>query len=691
MSESTNNLAAIAALQQRIATLPPEQLATAVAQLNDLLAKQALLEQGTRNVKANDVSGSIVTGNNNSVSHIHNVYQQAPGRPFLDETAFTVALGRYLGWVERRYGRLDLRGVEKREQQILSLTLDDVYVSLAAIVAQERKKQRRPLSPEAEKRQEPMDMRRLLRLAPRLVITGGPGSGKTTYLRLIAASVARALRLKQPEWVEIHLGLVEPLPLPIIVSLSDYNQYRRENKQPTDPRQGTLITFISHTLIRQQAAIGLPDDFFERLLMQGHNCLLLLDGLDEVANERERTLVRRAVEELAITDGVRQIVVTSRSRAYQGAAVLPEEFRVASVQPMTPDQVNALAARWCRAVYDSDNAPAEALRLQAAIAGLEQHRAARQEQRLAETPLLVTIIAIVHYNQRRLPEQRAELYEKCVEVLLTEGHHSASDATYELADWGGTLTEKRGLLAFLAFEMMGAGETAGRSVSEWQLKTWLLPRLTRRYGEAAAIPQLTTFIQAMRERGSLLDERGGDYQFTHLTFQEFLCAYHLAETVRDPAKIVAFLQDKNRLSEAWWREVVLLTAGYLALKSDETAHLFLDALMRLPPQNRLALAAAELAGTALLELDSPDGELKTAVSNRLVMLLTDKAVQADPALRMIAGDALGRLDDPRPGVCTREPDLVPVPDGKFLMGDRKLHEIDITQPYAIGRTPVTNA
>lgn len=699
--------AQIAAFQEEIGTLDLDQLSSAVAHLQDLSnqrdALRARLEGegtvvqgsenkvvGARGAKADDVGGSIVTGDNNSVTHIYHTYQQAPGRPFLNEDDFTAALGRYLAWVERRYGRLDLRGVEKREQQVLSLTLDDVYVSLAAVVTPERKDQRRLVDKTPGERQEPVDMHRLLELGPRLVITGGPGCGKTTYLRLIAASVARALRLNQPDTAQTYLGLAEPLPLPIVVSLSEYNRYRRRYSQPDNPRQGTLIAFISHSLIRQSAVIGLPDDFFERLLGQGHNCLLLLDGLDEVANERERNLVRRAVEELAFNDGIRQVVITSRSRAYQGEAVLPEEFRLATVQPMTPEQVNALAARWCHAVYESEDALDEAPRLQEAIARLERHRAARGESRLAETPLLVTIIAIVHYNQRRLPDQRAELYEKCVEVLLTEGHHSASDATYELADWGGTLAEKRGLLAYLAFEMMQAGEAVGRSVSEWQLRTWLRPRLVRRYGEEEADGQLNSFIQAMRERGSLLDERGGDYQFTHLTFQEFLCAYHLAETVRDPGKIVAFLREERRLGEAWWREVVLLTAGYLALKSTETALAFLEALNGLKPDDALALAAAELAGTALLGLDSEDGVKNRVVANRLVTLLTDKTVQAEPDLRMMAGDALGRLGDPRPGVCTPEPDLIPIPAGTFLMGDEELHEIEIAQPFAIGRFPITN-
>jgi predicted NACHT family NTPase len=324
------------------------------------------------------VIGGDVQGNV-TVHHIHNIYQQAPGQPLLDEAAFTKALDGYLKWVVQRYGRLNLRGVEKREQQILSLTLDDVYVSLAAIVTPERKKRQMeaemlrqerlesvdmrrllPLSPrpaaniaqairhnqaqaiaQQEDRLEPIDMRRLLPLSPRLVITGGPGCGKTTYLHLLAANIARAIHHNQAEAIAAQLGLAAPLPLPIVVSLSDYNRYRRQVSQAHDPRQGTLIAFISYSLIQQQAAIGLPTDFFERLLVQGRSCLLLLDGLDEVANERERVLVRRAVENLAYNDGVRQVVVTSRSRAYQGQAVLPEEFRVAAVQPMSSEQVAA--------------------------------------------------------------------------------------------------------------------------------------------------------------------------------------------------------------------------------------------------------------------------------------------------------------------------------------------------------------
>jgi formylglycine-generating enzyme required for sulfatase activity len=700
--------AQIAALQKQIAASSPEQLAVVVTQLQTLIAQRdnlqaqvegnALVVQGREQKVATersaivdgDVGGHLVTGDNNSVSLIRNIYQQAPGTPALDEKQFDTALGRYLAWVERRYGRLNLRGVEKREQQVLSLTLDDVYVSLAALVNPQRKRHGRPDMQLRQERVEPMDMSRLLPLSPRIVITGGPGCGKTTYLHLIAGGVARAMRLNEAKPIADHLGLTEPLPLPIVVSLSEFNRYRRRQHHVHDPHQGTLIRFVSHSLIRQQAAIRLPDDFFERLLVQGRACLLLLDGLDEVANERERVLVARAVENLAYNDGVRQIVVTSRTRAYQGQAVLPEEFRAAAVQPMSPDQVDALAGRWCTAVYDETEAAQETTLLQGAITGLERLREARNEPRLADTPLMVTIIAIVHYNQRRLPEQRAELYEKCVEVLLTEKHKPATEATFELADWGGSLAEKRGLLGRLAYQMMQAGEDAGRQVSESQLKAWLRPRLARLYGETEAEAQLTTFIRAMRERESLLDERGGSYQFTHLTFQEFLCAYHLAENVRDPQKMAAFLAEKDRLADAWWRETALLTAGYLGLKSLETALDFLHVLTTLAAADEVTLAAAELAATAFLELDSQDAVTKRDITKRLAGLLTDPALQATAALRMLGGDALGLLGDPRPGVCTLEPELLSIAAGRFLMGEAP-YEIEIEQPFAIARYPVTNA
>ncbi len=79
-----------------------------------------------------------------------------------------------------------------------------------------------------------------------------------------------------------------------------------------------------------------------------------------------------------------------------------------------------------------------------------------------------------------------------------------------------------------------------------------------------------------------------------------------------------------------------------------------------------------------------------ALRRHLAQVLADPA--APPAQRASAGDALGLLGDPRPGVRSLEPDLIPITTGlRFRMGEQTLTQVTIAQPYAIGRYPVTNA
>ncbi|MBI1299715.1 SUMF1/EgtB/PvdO family nonheme iron enzyme [bacterium] len=650
-----------------------------------------------------DIKGDFV--NRDKITHIYHVYQSAPGQPILDEAGFTAAVSRYLSWVRNRYGQLNLRGVQRRERQALTLTLEDVYVSLQAMVTPKRNERRRAKKSEMLEEQaetQTVDMAQLLALGERLAIIGGPGSGKTTFLHIIASALAHALLTDEVADVQRYLGLEKELPLPIFVTLSDYNRYRRqcENTANHDPRQGTLTAFISHSLIRQEAALGLPADFFERLLGQGKRCIVLLDGLDEVADERERMLVRQAVENLAANQGVGQMLVTSRTRAFQGRSMLSEEFRVAQVQAMTLEQAQALAGRWCEAVYDETRAAEQSVRLQDAIASLEAMRERRGESPLVDSPLLVTIVAIVHYNDRRLPDERADLYTRCVDVLLAESYKPESQATFDLVDWGGNEREKRSLLAYLAFCMMSAGETSGRSVDETQIRRWLRSGFARLNGEDKADAALDIFLQAMSERGSLIDERGGRYQFIHLTFQEFLCAAYLVDTLRENAKIVAKLFEDGRIAQSWWRETVLLTVGYMGLESIDAPLTLVHALANHNADPVTVVAAVEVSTVAFLEQNGQDDVTKSMLRARLVNLIQDKTHPGSPEQRLATGKALSRLGDPRPGVGVRSdglPDIdwVKIPEvdeqGRFdfLYGEKGERRSEPT--FWMARYPVTYA
>ncbi len=97
----------------------------------------------------------------------------------------------------------------------------------------------------------------------------------------------------------------------------------------------------------------------------------------------------------------------------------------------------------------------------------------------------------------------------------------------------------------------------------------------------------------------------------------------------------------------------------------------------------------DAAGRLLSGEADTDGPKHRAHRKQLFRVICDPD---EPAQRRVsAGDALGLLDDPRDGVTTLEPDLIPITEAlTFLMGEEK-QKVTVAEPFAIARYPVTNA
>jgi formylglycine-generating enzyme required for sulfatase activity len=224
--------------------------------------------------------------------------------------------------------------------------------------------------------------------------------------------------------------------------------------------------------------------------------------------------------------------------------------------------------------------------------------------------------------------------------------------------------------------------------------------------EAAARRAVERFLTVVEERTGLLAARGeGVYAFSHLTFQEYLAA--LAVAARDDYVEVALAHS----AAAWWREVILLTAGYLSTQSKERATKLIRAIAENKDEpelfHNLVLAAECLRDVGENRVE---GNLGEALERRLQadfwtrppsnlwgkiqLRLSQGATPEDVTRRRIAAaTALAQIGGGKRVYWTQpygEPEWITIPTGEFRMGaGSELHKLALPE-YQIARVPVTN-
>lgn len=418
----------------------------------------------------------------------------------------------------------------------------------------------------------------------RLVIRGNPGSGKTTLIRYLAVSCARALRNDRSDGDSRRLVkerlLWQCRPFPILVTL------RRHGDVASWGPDRSLLDAIKEELppdLRKRC----PADYFERRFRAGR-CLLLLDAFDELGSRAARDEMGRRISGfLAVNDRpANRVVITTRIVGYEGQLDC-NRFEVRTVQDLGPGEVRALVKQRYRSIIMAESSAADSERKAQDVARkLTERRnqliarieATPRLAQLATNPLMLTLIVLVHSLKVELPEERLLLYRDCVEILAERWRRMQAQDLGVAASRDNELQlgHKLVLLREVAFAMqLRRQEDSSQALlpraEACAVVADLLPVILvgdpSRPGESKAqgyLREAEQWLDYIRVESGILVEQGLDEQgeplvaFPHLTFQEFLAAtaLHEVETHR-------WLLWDHLLRPAW-REVVLLYVGMAA-------------------------------------------------------------------------------------------------------------------------------
>ena len=374
------------------------------------------------------------------------------------------------------YGRLSFSGFERGDLSLPEVPLEKVFIRLS--LTEEKGKQergaerlgpraadrwvRRRREPEQEGRakgqesvekiQTPVEL--VAALSKNVLIVGEPGAGKSTLLRWLAVTFAlRRQREKDRLGSQADADL-----LPVLVELGRLpEQYLKPDAREMPNWLAFLPEEIRRQLwLRQVSVDDIPPELFQNALSEGR-CLLMFDGLDEVAAGAIRRSLAESLSEFGRLCPKIRIVIASRPAGVSEAESVLSQFQRCQIKRLTPPEVKAFFGTW----YELDAGLPVTDRQAAADHLFEQLQANPGAQSLATTPLLATMLLLIWRNEGTLPTRRVDLYNRCCKQLIENweaGHRIAYQGVLADLGWERHLR----LLAPLAYAIHSQGQRTRR-------------------------------------------------------------------------------------------------------------------------------------------------------------------------------------------------------------------------------------
>jgi hypothetical protein len=404
---------------------------------------------------------------------------------------------------------------------------------------------------------------------PHVVVEGAPGQGKSTLAQYLCQIHRMRLLRKNGELrkvAERHRN--GPARLPFKIDLRHFASFL----QGHDPYEGepewgglpqnvhrSLEGFLACAVTRYSGGVEFSHADLLAVLQESH-VLLVLDGLDEVAEFRDRQAVVEAIkvaitrlESLAI--GL-QVVITSRPAAFtQSPGFSSTELPHLSLVAIPPPLALSYCKRWTIA------------RRLSAAEGMDVQRVLEEQldqphiRDLARNPMqLAILLTLILTKGDSLPDERTDLYRSYLRIFFDREAVKAEVVRDHRP-------ELYALHEYLAWKLHSSAEvdSSGGSISQEDLETEVRAYLDRQGLDVHLADKL---FKGMVERVLALVSRiQGQFEFEVQPLREYFAASHLYSTAQvatggeeKPGTILDRFDGLAR--NPYWLNVVRFYAGF---------------------------------------------------------------------------------------------------------------------------------
>ena len=352
-----------------------------------------------------------------------------------------------------------------------------------------------------------------------LLVYGGPGSGKTSYLKWIATQCKE--------------GNLFPQLFPVFFFTRNFKL----------SEEGiNLVSLVEEFF--QKCGVPKAKQTVDKLLRQGR-ILLILDGLDEVHEKYSAPTYNSILETINAYPKCRYVF------SCRLPLTLPfYKFQKVLIAGFDNTQRREFVRQWFEYKYDN------AELAHAFLGSLPKHKALSE---LTRSPLLLELLCRVFRTDRTFPPTRAELYYQGINALLRDERNRLpqNDLFYHINQAVVLRFLQQIAASFFTRErpmlLLDKGEILQR------IDSWFIPALNLDIGAVSASKILDGIELTY---GLLINHSASFCVFSHLTFQEYFTAYHLVRTGEYNTVL-------NHITDSKWRFIIELTAEILLPEKQE--------------------------------------------------------------------------------------------------------------------------